>query len=80
VRALLRRTREHFHPLFYARKSSLGRFVIRLVDRPVWLSVADVTFKVRGRWLTHNLGFAWVGSQETNAEALARACMRQLKL
>ena len=77
---LIRRVRERFHPLSYARKSPLGRLVIRLVDRPAWLSVPDVTFKVRGRLLTHNLAYALFGSHETNAEALARACMRQLKL
>lgn len=80
MRALVQYLRERFHPLFYARKSRVGRFVIRLADRPVWLSIPHVDFKVRGRLLTHGLGFAMSGSLETKPEALVRACLRQLTL
>jgi hypothetical protein len=48
MRSLVRKIRERIHPLFYARKSPLGRFAIRILDQPAWLSVEGVTFKVRG--------------------------------
>jgi FkbM family methyltransferase len=76
----LQQLRERFHPLYYARKSAAGRFVIRLVDLPVWLSIPDVSFKVRGRLVTHGLAFAAIGSQELGSEALALACIDRLKL
>jgi len=76
----LQQLRERFHPLYYARKSALGRFVIRLVDLPVWLSIPEVSFKVRGRLVTHGLAFAAIGSQEPGSEALALACIDRLKL
>jgi len=47
---------------------------------PVWLSVPGVTFKVRGRLVTHGLAFAAIGSQEPGSEALALACVEHLKL
>jgi FkbM family methyltransferase len=76
----LQQLRERFHPLYYARKSATGRFVIRLVDLPVWLSIPDINFKVRGRLVTHGLAFAAIGSQEPGSEALALACVDRLKL
>jgi FkbM family methyltransferase len=76
----LQQVRERFHPLYYARKSSAGRLAIRLLDRPAWLSVPGVTFKVRGRLVTHGLAFAAVGSQEPGSEALALTCVDHLKL
>src|SRR5580698_8967050 len=54
--------------------------MIRLVDLPVWLSVLDVGFKVRGRLITHGLVFAAIGSQEPGSKALALACVERLKL
>ena len=80
LRALIRFARERFHPLFYARKSRLGRLLIRLADRPVWLSIPQVGFKVRGRLITHGLGFAMSGSMEKNPEALVHACISKLAL
>lgn len=80
MRNLIRKLRQKFHPLFYARKSAIGRTVIRLLDQPAWLTVQGVNFKVRGRLLTHGLAFAVIGSQEENPEALATACMRHLRL
>jgi FkbM family methyltransferase len=47
---------------------------------PVWLPVPGVTFKVRGRLVTHGLAFAAVGSQEPGSEALALSCVDHLKL
>jgi FkbM family methyltransferase len=76
----LQQLRERFHPLYYARKSAVGRFVIRLVDLPVWLSIPDVGFKVRCRLVTHGLAFAAIGSQEPGSEALALVCIDHLKL
>jgi FkbM family methyltransferase len=76
----LQQLRERFHPLYYARKSATGRFVTRLLDLPVWLSIPDVSFKVRGRLVTHGLAFAAIGSQELGSEALALACIDRLKL
>ncbi|MGB8538276.1 MAG: FkbM family methyltransferase [Acidobacteriaceae bacterium] len=76
----MQQLRERFHPLYYARKSATGRFLIGLVDQPVWFSVRDVGFKVRGRLITHGLVFAAVGSQEPESKALALACMDRLKL
>lgn len=75
-----RKIRERFHPLFYARKSSIGRFAIRVMDQPAWLSIPAVRFKVRGRLVTHGLAFAMTGSQEPNEEALVVECMRQLDI
>jgi FkbM family methyltransferase len=76
----LQQLRERFHPLYYARKSAAGRFVIRLIDRPVWLPVPAVSFKVRGRLVTHGLAFAAIGSQEPGSEALALVCIDRLGL
>ncbi len=76
----MQQLREHFHPLYYARKSAAGRFLIRLIDLPVWLSVRDVRFKVHGRLVTHGLAFAAIGSQEPGSEALALVCTDFLKL
>jgi FkbM family methyltransferase len=76
----LQQLRERFHPLYYARKSTTGRFAIRLVDLPFWLSIPHVKFKVRGRLVTHGLAFAAIGSQEPGSEALALACIDRLKL
>lgn len=75
-----RKIRERFHPLFYARKSSIGRFAIRAIDQPAWLSIPAVGFKVRGRLVTHGLAFGMTGSQEPNAEALVFECLRQLNI
>jgi hypothetical protein len=58
MRNPLQQLRERFHPLYYARKSAMGRFAIRLADKPVWLSVSGISFKVRGRLVTHGLAFA----------------------
>jgi FkbM family methyltransferase len=79
MRNPLQQLRERFHPLYYARKSAMGRFAIRLADKPVWLSVPGISFKVRGRLVTHGLAFAAVGSQEPGAEALALTCVDCLK-
>jgi FkbM family methyltransferase len=79
MRNPLQQLRERFHPLYYARKSPMGRFAIRLADKPVWLSVPGVSFKVRGRLVTHGLAFAAAGSQEPGAEALALTCVDRLK-
>ncbi len=76
----MQQLRERFHPLYHARKSATGRFLIGLADLPVWFSVRDVGFKVRGRLITHGLVFAAVGSQEPESKALALACMDRLKL
>ena len=72
--------RERFHPLYYARKSAVGRFVLRLVDLPVWLSIPAISFRVRGRLVTHGLAFAAIGSQEPGSEALALVCIDRLEL
>lgn len=66
--------------MYYARKSTTGRFAIRMVDLPFWLSIPDVKFRVRGRLVTHGLAFAAIGSQEPGSEALALACIDRLKL
>jgi FkbM family methyltransferase len=80
IRNPLRQLRERFHPLFYMRKSTVGRSMIRLVDMPVWLSVPGVSFKVRGRLVTHGLAFSTIGSQEPGSEALALTCVDRLKI
>lgn len=80
IREFGRAVRNRCHPLYHARRSSLGRVVIRMVDRPVWLSVPGFGFRVRGRLLTHGLGYSLVGSQEVNPEALVRACVRQFSI
>jgi FkbM family methyltransferase len=72
--------REKFHPLYRARKSAIARCAIHLVDRPIWMPLPSVHFKIRGRMITHGLAFATVGSQEKFAEALAMACVRRLDL
>lgn len=77
---IIRIIRRKFHPLYYARKSGIGRLAIRLIDRPRWLKVKGVGFKVRGRLLTHGLAFAVTGSQEVNPEALVSVSMRELQL
>ncbi|MBT9331823.1 FkbM family methyltransferase [Paracidobacterium acidisoli] len=76
----IRAFREQFHPLFYLRKSKLGRGAIRLVDRPAWISVPGVGFPVRGLLVTHGLAFAATGSQEPSCEALVLSCVRHLEL
>lgn len=80
MRALIRTIRERYHPLYYARKSRLGRSVIRRLDRPAWLSLPGVRFRVRGRLLTHGVAYSLVGSQEKGPEALIRACLHQFKI
>lgn len=80
MRRHLQLIRERFHPLFYARRSSLGRKIIHLLDRPVWMHLQGVEFKVRGRMISHGLAFAIVGSQEKNPESLALACIYRLGL
>jgi FkbM family methyltransferase len=42
--------------------------------------VPGVTFKVRGRLVTHGLAFAAIGSQEPGSEALALTCVGHLQL
>jgi FkbM family methyltransferase len=79
IRNPLQQLRERFHPLYHARKSATGRFLIGLVDRPVWLTIQNVSFKVRGRLVTHGLAFAVTGSQERGPEALALACLEHLR-
>ena len=56
--------------------------MIRLVDLPVWLSVLDVGFKVRGRLVTHGwfLLRSDLRSQDPRSKALALACVERLKL
>lgn len=51
---------------------------MRMIDRPVWLSIPGFRFQVRGRLLTHGLAYSVVGSQEVNPEALVRACICDL--
>lgn len=80
MRSLVQKIRETWHPLYYARKLSIGRWAVSFLDRPVWLRVHGVSFRVRGKLLTHGLGFAVIGSQEVSAEALAVACMQHLQL
>jgi FkbM family methyltransferase len=46
----------------------------------VWLSVPGVSFKVRGRLVTHGIAFAAIGSQEPGLEALALTCVDHLQL
>ena len=79
MRAVLQGLRQRFHPLHHARKSALGRFVLRSADRPVWISVPSVRFRVRGQLLTHGLAYGSIGSQERNPEALALCCLREFK-
>ena len=79
MRNPLQQLRERFHPLYYMRKSAIGRSAIRLVDKPVWLSIPGVGFKVRGQLVTHGLAFAATGSQEPGSEALALTCVDELK-
>jgi len=62
------------------RKFALGRYAIRVVDRPIWMGIPGVSFQIRGRMITHGLAFAATGSQERNSEVLALACLRQLHL
>jgi len=58
----------------------MGRSAIRLIDLPVWLSVPGVSFKVRGRLVTHGIAFAAIGSQEPGSEALALTCVDHLHI
>ena len=80
MRNPLQQLRERFHPLYYMRKSAVGRSAIRMVDKPVWLSIPGVGFKVRGQLVTHGLAFAATGSQEPGSEALALTCVAELQL
>lgn len=80
MRTYIRNFREQFHPLFYARKHPVGRKIIHVLDRPVWMRIPEVSFKIRGRFITHGLAFGLTGSQERKPEALAVACVRQLNL
>ena len=73
MREIIRTIRKRFHPLFYACKYAIGRFAIRILDRPAWLSVECVKFPVRGRIVTHGLAFGITGSQEKTSEAW-RSC------
>jgi FkbM family methyltransferase len=78
---VLRAIRERFHPMFHIRKLSLARRGIKVLDGPVWLSIPQINFRVRGRRITHGLTFAAVGfTQETNPQALALACIAQLDI
>lgn len=79
VRATLQAIRQRFHPLHYARKSAVGRLALRLLDRPAWISVSAIRFKVRGHRLSHGVSYGLIGSQERNPEALALACFRHFK-
>jgi FkbM family methyltransferase len=79
MRAVLQAIRQRFHPLHHSRKSVLGRLVLRAADRPTWISVPGVRFKVRGQRLSHGLSYGLIGSQERNPQALALACVHQLK-
>lgn len=80
IRNLVQKIRKTWHPLYYARKSPLGRWAVRCFDQPAWLRIHGVGFPVRGKLLTHGLGFAVIGSQEASAEALVLACMQHLQL
>jgi FkbM family methyltransferase len=80
MRALLQRLRNLLHPLYYMRKFSAGRWLIRLADKPAWLSIPGVRFRVRGRLVTHGLAFSAAGSNEPAAEALALSCFECLGL
>jgi FkbM family methyltransferase len=57
-----------------------GRSAVRVLDAPVWLSIPSISFKVRGRLVTHGFAFAAVGWQEPNPEALTLACFARLGL
>jgi FkbM family methyltransferase len=76
----LRYVREQFHPLFYLRKWPVCRLAIKALDSPVWLSIPNVRFQVRGQRITHGLAFAATGYQEQKPQALALACLAQLKV
>lgn len=80
MRELIRSIRQRYHPLFRLRQKPLGRLLIRLVDRTVWLPIRGINFRVRGRILTHGVAFSLVGSQETNPEALMRVCIKQFRI
>lgn len=57
MRHLLQTVRDRFHPLHYARRSKVGRLAMRAIDRPAWVSLPDVTFKVRGQLLSHGVTY-----------------------
>ena len=78
MRAVIQGLREKFHPLHRARKSAVGRAVLRAADRPAWISVPAISFKVRAQILTHGLSFGVIGSQERNPETLALCCVHHL--
>ena len=80
MQAALRYIRERFHPLFQARRSRVGRCLIRAADRPIWLTIPGIDFKVRGNLLTHGSAFAACGSQEAAPESLVLSCARMLPL
>ena len=77
---LTRKIREKFHPLYHIRRFGAGRFVLRQFDRPAWLAIPGVSFKVRARLLTHGVAYSMIGSSEVNPEALALECVRQFGL
>lgn len=76
---LLRGIRQKFHPLYRARKSRLGRVIIRAADRPAWISIPSVHFPVRGQLLTHKVSYGMIGSQERNPQVLAMACLKHFR-
>jgi FkbM family methyltransferase len=75
---LLQTVRDHLHPLHYARRSKIGRSAISVFDRPSWISIPGISFKVRGRRLSHGLSYS-ISLQEKNPKALALACLEQFK-
>ena len=48
--------------------------------RPSGYRCLRISFKVRGRLVTHGLAFGAVGSQEPNSEAVTLACFAKLRL
>lgn len=79
MRGVLQTIRQKFHPLHYARKTAVGRLVLRTADCPAWISIPGVRFRVRGQLLTHGLAYGMIGSQERNPEALALACLQHFR-
>lgn len=79
MRDALQAIRQRIHPLYYARKSAVGRFVLRIADRPAWISVPGIRFSVRGLRLSHGVSYGLIGSQERNPESLALSCLHYFK-
>jgi FkbM family methyltransferase len=76
---LLQRVRDRFHLLHYARKSRMGRLLIRAADRPAWIDLPSVRFRVRGLRMSHGLSYGFMGVAERNPRKLALTCLDQFK-